>query len=78
MKAQVQVATGRSGDWIPVHQPCGLHCARFPVNTVFLGIEVKFDRGYSQEHLGRSFFRDDAVVIMKLHVPESELGGATV
>ena len=78
MKAQVQVATGCSSDWIPACQPHGLHCARLPANTVFLGIEIKCDRGCGQEHLGRRFFRDDPVVIMELHVPEAELGGATV
>ena len=60
MKAQVQVATGRRGDWIPVRHPCGLHCARFPANTFFLGIQIKCDRGCSQEYLGRSLCQNDA------------------
>ena len=78
MKAQVKVATGCSGDWIPMRKPRGLHCARFPANTVFLGIQIKFDRGYSQKYLDSSLCRDDAIFIMELHVQESELGGATV
>ena len=78
MKAQVQVAPGRRGDWIPVWQPRGLHCARYPANTDFLCVEIKYDRGSRQEHLGGSLCGDDAVAIMNLHVAEAELGGATV
>ena len=78
MKAQVQVATDCSDEWIPVRHSRGLHCARFPANTVFLCVEIKCDRGSRQEHLGWSLCGDDAVVIMKLQVAEAELGGATV
>ena len=78
MKAQVQVAPGRRGDWIPVREPRGLHCAWFPANTVFLRVEVKCDDRSRQEHLGGSLCGDYAVVIIKLNVAEAELGGATV
>ena len=78
MKVQVQVAPVGSGDWIPVWQPRGLHCAGFPPNTILLSVEVTCDHRSRQEHLGGSLCGDDAVVIMKLHVAEAELGGATV
>ena len=78
MKAQVQEPPGRRSDWVPVWQPRGLHCARLPMNTVFLCVEIKCIHGIRQEHLGGSLCGDDAVVIMKLHVAEAELGGATV
>ena len=65
MKAQVELATGRIGGWIPMRHPHGIHCARLPANTVFLGIQIKCDRGCNQEHLGRSLFRDAAFVIME-------------
>ena len=78
MKAQVQVAPGGRGDWIPVWQPRGLHGAGSPPNTILLSVEVKCDRCSRQEHLGRSLRGDDAVVIMKLDIAEAELGGAAV
>ena len=48
VKAQVQVASGDRGDWMPVWQPCGLHGAGFPPNTIILSVEVKCDRGSRQ------------------------------
>ena len=78
MKAQVQVASGVRGDWIPVWQPRGLHGAGFPPNTILLSVEVKCDRGSRQEQLGGSLRGDDAILIMKLDIAEAELGGAAV
>ena len=78
VKAQVQVALGGHGYWIPVCQPCGLHGAGFPLNTILLSVEIKCDRGSRQEHLGGSLHGYDAAVIMKLDIAEAELGGAAV
>ena len=74
----MQIASGGSGDWIPVWQPCGLHCAGFPPNTIILSVEVNCDLGSRQEHLGGSLRGDDAVVVVKLDIAEAELGGAAV
>ena len=78
VKAQVQVASGGRGDWIPVWQPRGLHGAGFPLNTILLSVKLKCDRGSRQEHLGGSLRGDDAIVIMKLDIAEAELDGAAV
>ena len=78
VKAQVQVASGGRGEWIPVWHPRGFHGAGFPPNTILLSVEVKCDRGSCQEHLGGSLHGDDAVVIMKLDIAEAELGDAAV
>ena len=74
----MQIAPGGRGDWIPVCQPRGFHCAGFPPNTILLSVEVKCDRGSRQEHFCESLRGDDAVVIMKLNIAEAELGGAAV
>ena len=65
MKAKVKVATGHSGDWIPPAASTWPPLCNIPC------IQIKCDRGCSQEYLGRSLFRYDAVIIMELYVPES-------
>ena len=63
---------------VSVQEPRGFVGAGFSANTIFLGIQEKRQRKGCQElHIG-GVQRDDAVRIVKLHVPHAELGGAAV
>ena len=76
--AEMDVPARPRGDGVPVEEPGGLMRGRLPPDTILLRVQVEGDGESRKEASIWGVPWDDAVRVMELHVPEAELGGASV
>ena len=73
---EVDVAVDSTCDRATICEPRGFHGCRLSLNTILLRVGEQGDGRGCQEYVIWSIVGDDTVVIVKLQIAETELGGA--
>ena len=74
----VEETAGISEDKISVIQFSGIHGNRLSPDTVLLSVDEDSDITGAEEVLVRGILLNDAVFVVEMHIPESELKGVSM